>query len=56
VVRKRGSSNKRVSNRKLATQLGYQLKYPTFRKGYEAEITTDFMDFTDGRKRHPGIC
>jgi nucleoside-diphosphate-sugar epimerase len=56
VVRKRGSSNKRVSNRKLATQLGYQLKYPTFREGYEAETPTDFTDSTDGKKSPPGIC
>jgi nucleoside-diphosphate-sugar epimerase len=33
--RKRGSSNKRVSNFKLKTGLGYQLRYPTFREGYE---------------------
>ncbi len=30
--------NKRVSNRKLKTELGYQFKYPTFREGYTAEI------------------
>ena len=37
-VRKRGATNKRVSNRKLKMELGYQLKYPTFRQGYTAEI------------------
>jgi nucleoside-diphosphate-sugar epimerase len=31
--RKRGSANKRVSNRKLKTELGYTFKYPTFRQG-----------------------
>jgi nucleoside-diphosphate-sugar epimerase len=36
--RKRGSTNKRVSNRKLKTELGYAFKYATFRQGYEAEI------------------
>ncbi|HEV2438407.1 MAG TPA: SDR family oxidoreductase [Verrucomicrobiae bacterium] len=36
--RKRGVTNKRVSNRKLRMELGYQFKYPNFRKGYTAEI------------------
>ena len=36
---KRGLTNKRVSNRKLKMELGYQFKYPTFRQGYTAEIT-----------------
>ena len=36
--RKRGMTNKRVSNRKLKMELGYQFKYPTFRQGYTAEI------------------
>ena len=31
--RKRGLSNKRVSNRKMKLKLGYHLKYPTFREG-----------------------
>lgn len=35
---KRGTTNKRVSNRKLKMELGYQFKYPNFRKGYTAEI------------------
>ncbi len=38
VNRKRGSSNKRISNRKLTRQLGYSLRYPTFREGFEAEL------------------
>ncbi|MDE3068302.1 MAG: SDR family oxidoreductase [Verrucomicrobiota bacterium] len=36
--RRRGVTNKRVSNRKLKMELGYQFKYPNFRKGYTAEI------------------
>ena len=36
-TRKRGITNKRVSNRKLC-ELGWKLTYPTFREGYEAEI------------------
>lgn len=36
--RKRGITNKRVSNRKLKMELGYQFKYPNFRKGYSDEI------------------
>ena len=37
-IRKRGATNKRVSNRKLKMELGYQFKYANFRKGYSAEI------------------
>jgi len=37
-VRKRGVTNKRVSNRRIKMELGYQFKYPTFREGYTAEI------------------
>ncbi|HAV60934.1 MAG TPA: NAD(P)-dependent oxidoreductase, partial [Verrucomicrobiales bacterium] len=36
--RKRGVTNKKVSNRRLKMELGYQLKFPTFRQGYTAEI------------------
>jgi nucleoside-diphosphate-sugar epimerase len=36
--RKRGVTNKRVSNRRLKMELGYQFTYPTFRQGYTAEI------------------
>jgi len=35
---KRGVTNKKVSNRRLKSELGYQLKFPTFREGYAAEI------------------
>jgi nucleoside-diphosphate-sugar epimerase len=36
--RKRGITNKRVSNRKLKMELGYQFKHPNFRKGYTDEL------------------
>ena len=37
-ARKRGVTNKKVSNRKLKMELGYQFKHPNFRKGYTAEL------------------
>jgi nucleoside-diphosphate-sugar epimerase len=37
-ARKRGLTQKKVSNRKARMELGWQLKYPTFRQGYTAEI------------------
>ncbi|HEY2082484.1 MAG TPA: SDR family oxidoreductase [Verrucomicrobiae bacterium] len=40
VARKRGVTNKRISNRKLKTELDYRFKYPTFREGYAEEIKT----------------
>jgi nucleoside-diphosphate-sugar epimerase len=36
--RKRGQTHKKVSNRRLKMELGYQFKYPNFRQGYTAEI------------------
>jgi len=36
--RNRGITNKRVSNRKLKQELGYEFKYPTFRDGFAQEI------------------
>lgn len=36
--RKRGATSKKVSNRKLKMELGYQFRFPTFRQGYTAEI------------------
>jgi nucleoside-diphosphate-sugar epimerase len=36
--RKRGNTNKRVSNGKLKRALDYQFIHPTFRQGYESEI------------------
>jgi nucleoside-diphosphate-sugar epimerase len=37
--RRRGVTNKRVSNSRLRDELGYEFKYPTFREGYEAELS-----------------
>lgn len=39
-LRRRGASNKRVSNRKLREELGYGFKYPTFREGYEYQVNS----------------
>lgn len=36
--RKRGASNKRISNSKLKRELGYRFRFPTFREGYGHEI------------------
>jgi nucleoside-diphosphate-sugar epimerase len=36
--RKRGVTSKKISNRKIRMELGCQLRYPTFRQGYTAEI------------------
>jgi len=38
VWRKRGVTNKRVSNTKLRAELKYQFQFPDFRAGYAAEI------------------
>jgi nucleoside-diphosphate-sugar epimerase len=37
-ARKRGASNKKVSNARLKQQLRYRFKYQTFREGYAVEI------------------
>lgn len=37
-TRRRGATNKRVSNRRLKQETGFQFKYPTFREGYAAEL------------------
>ncbi|MBK8000548.1 MAG: SDR family oxidoreductase [Verrucomicrobia bacterium] len=37
-ARKRGLTNKKISNRRLKMELGVALKHPTFRQGYTAEI------------------
>lgn len=37
-ARKRGLTHKKVSNRKLRLELRCELKYPTFRQGYAAEL------------------
>ena len=36
--RKRGLTNKRISNRKLRTELGFAFTHPDYRSGYSAEI------------------
>ena len=36
--RKRGLTNKRISNQKLKTELGCAFKFPNYRSGYAAEI------------------
>ena len=36
--RKRGVTSKKISNRKIKMEMGYQFRYPTFRQGYTAEI------------------
>ena len=38
VNRKREITNKRVTNRKLKHELGYEFKYPTFREGFTREL------------------
>lgn len=38
VWRRRGTTNKRVSNAKLLADLGYAFRHPDFRSGYRAEI------------------
>lgn len=38
LTRKRGVTNKRISNAKLKSALGYKFRFPTFREGYGAEI------------------
>lgn len=40
VSRKRGMTNKKVSNRRLREELGYQFKFPTFRAGYESILNS----------------
>ena len=44
VRRKRGATNKRVSNGKLRTELKYEFRFPDFRKGYAAEIAKRTAD------------
>jgi hypothetical protein len=36
--RRRGVTNKRVSNAKLRTELKYEFQFPDFRAGYAVEI------------------
>lgn len=39
-LRKRGVTNKTVSNRRLKAELGYRFKFPTFREGYESILSS----------------
>jgi len=39
IGRKRGVTDKRVSNAKLHAALNYEFRYPNFRNGYAAEIS-----------------
>jgi nucleoside-diphosphate-sugar epimerase len=36
--RRRTATDKRISNRRLREELGYRLRFPTFREGYAAEV------------------
>jgi len=38
-LRKRGLTSKRVLNRRLRTELGYVLRYPSFREGYQSLLS-----------------
>ncbi len=38
VWRRRGVTNKRVSNAKLRTELNYSFQFPDFRAGYTEEL------------------
>jgi nucleoside-diphosphate-sugar epimerase len=38
VLRRRSVTNKRISNQKLKSELGYRLKFPTFREGFSHEL------------------
>lgn len=38
--RKRGATNKRVSNRRLREELGWAPRFPSFREGYAAAVAT----------------
>ena len=38
LTRKRGVTNKRISNTKLKSKLGFSFAFPTFREGYAAEV------------------
>jgi len=37
--RKRGATNKRISNRKLREALGYSLRFPSFRQGLQSQLS-----------------
>ena len=58
--RKRGLTNKKLQNRKLKMELGYQFKYPTFRQGYTAEIQrlddAGLLNIDEPRDRRAPTC
>ena len=37
-TRKRGTTHKRVSNRRLSEELGWKPRFPSYREGYAADI------------------
>jgi nucleoside-diphosphate-sugar epimerase len=49
-TRKRGITNKKVSNRKLKSELSYQFLYPTFREGCANLLRTTSSDSPDSAK------
>lgn len=54
--RKRGSTNKRVSNDRLREELGWRPRFPTFREGYAeaiAEVLAGGADRSVGRTESP---
>jgi nucleoside-diphosphate-sugar epimerase len=51
MTRKRGNTSKRVSNRKLRTELDWHLAYPTFREGFETELQR--MSFEQRKQTSP---
>ena len=54
-TRKRGLTNKRVSNRKLRLELGYQFKHPNFRAGFATELQRLRLEKAVGPADH-GSC
>lgn len=54
IIRKRGATNKRVSNAKLRGELNYAFQFPDFRAGYAAELrrlaAEDFPGLTANRR------
>jgi nucleoside-diphosphate-sugar epimerase len=37
-LRKRGATNRKISNRKLKSRLDYTFRFPTFREGYDTNL------------------
>jgi hypothetical protein len=53
-VRKRGDSNKRVSNKKLC-RLGWSPRYPTFAEAMEKSVLPSFAGIISNRARQSPI-